>query len=119
MRSAPDSRLSSSLSIAKHISPPGCLTRSPNMYVNKFYSLVAAILLQLMGGLCYTFPLYSSTLKTALNVDQPSLEFIASCLLSGGYFSWIPGESPRSQEGGCLGPASHLLFKDGMMSVKR
>ncbi len=67
------------------------------MYVNKFYSLVAAILLQLMGGLCYTFPLYSSTLKTALNVDQPSLEFIASCLLSGGYFSWIPGKPLRSR----------------------
>ena len=66
------------------------------MYVNKFYSLVAAILLQLMGGLCYTFPLYSSTLKTALNVDQPSLEFIASCLLSGGYFSWIPGKPLKS-----------------------
>ena len=67
------------------------------MYVNKFYSLVAAILLQLMGGLCYTFPLYSSTLKTALNVDQPSLEFIASCLLSGGYFSWIPGKPLKSR----------------------
>ena len=62
------------------------------MYINKWYSLVAAILLQLMGGLCYTFSLYSSSLKMALNVDQPSLEFIASCLLSGGYFSWIPGE---------------------------
>lgn len=96
MRGAPESRLSSSLSIAKHTEPSGSLTRSPNMYINKFYSLVAAILLQLMGGLCYTFPLYSSTLKTALNVDQPSLEFIASCLLSGGYFSWIPGKPPPS-----------------------
>lgn len=65
------------------------------MYVNKWYSLVAAILLQLMGGLCYTFSLYSSALKTALNVDQASLEFLASCLLSGGYFSWIPGGPAR------------------------
>ena len=75
--------------------PSNRVNRSETMYVNKWYSLVAAILLQLMGGLCYTFSLYSSALKTALNVDQASLEFLASCLLSGGYFSWIPGEPAR------------------------
>lgn len=95
MRVTHESRLSSSLSIVQHAAPLDSLTKSSNMYVNKFYSLVAAILLQLMGGLCYTFALYSSNLKTALNIDQPSLEFIASCLLSGGYFSWIPGRLPR------------------------
>ena len=81
-----------SFSILAAYSPPVRLASVYEMYINKWYSLVAAILLQLMGGLCYTFSLYSSSLKTALNVDQPSLEFIASCLLSGGYFSWIPGE---------------------------
>lgn len=99
MRVAQESRLSSSFSIVKHAAPFDSLTRSSSMYVNKFYSVVAAILLQLMGGLCYTFALYSANLKTALNVDQPSLEFIASCLLSGGYFSWIPGRPPRVQNG--------------------
>ena len=82
----------SSFSILTDFAPPVRLAPVDIMYINKWYSLVAAILLQLMGGLCYTFSLYSSSLKTALNLDQPSLEFIASCLLSGGYFSWIPGE---------------------------
>ncbi len=81
-----------SFSILTEVVPPVRLAFLDKMYINKWYSLVAAIFLQLMGGLCYTFSLYSSSLKTALNVDQPSLEFIASCLLSGGYFSWIPGE---------------------------
>ncbi|CAK0743532.1 hypothetical protein CVIRNUC_001477 [Coccomyxa viridis] len=80
-----------SFSILTEVVPPVRLASVDKMYINKWYSLVAAIFLQLMGGLCYTFSLYSSSLKTALNVDQPSLEFIASCLLSGGYFSWIPG----------------------------
>jgi hypothetical protein len=82
------------------------------MYVNKWYSLVAAILLQLMGGLCYTFSLYSSALKTALNVDQASLEFLASCLLSGGYFSWIPGERARPK----CAPVKIMVLLQGIPS---
>ncbi len=89
------------------------------MYVNKWYSFVAAILLQLMGGLCYCFSLYSSSLKTALDVDQPSLEFIASCLLSGGYFSWIPGETPSACHMSCL-TCSHFyqLLEDSKDCTK-
>ena len=83
-------------------SSSGRQTTLKNMYVNKWYSFVAAILLQLMGGLCYCFSLYSSSLKKALDVDQPSLEFIASCLLSGGYFSWIPGETPSACHMSCM-----------------
>ena len=92
MKRAQDRLDRGSFSILTETVIPIRLASVDRMYINKWYSLVAAILLQLMGGLCYTFSLYSSSLKTALNVDQPSLEFIASCLLSGGYFSWIPGE---------------------------
>ena len=66
-----------SFSILTEVVPPVRLAAVDKMYINKWYSLVAAILLQLMGGLCYTFSLYSSSLKTALDVDQPSLEFIS------------------------------------------
>ncbi|BDA41740.1 Protein NUCLEAR FUSION DEFECTIVE 4 [Coccomyxa sp. Obi] len=61
------------------------------MYINKWATNVAAIFLQICGGLCYTFSLYSPALKEAFNFTQPQLETLGSCLVSGGYFAWIPG----------------------------
>ena len=43
------------------------------------------------AGLCYTFSLFSPSLKTAFDFTQPQLETLGSCLLSGGYFGLIPG----------------------------
>ena len=61
------------------------------MLVSKWYSLSAASLLQLNAGLAYCFPLYGSSLKAAAGYSQVQLEGIASAVLSGGYFGWIPG----------------------------
>ena len=36
------------------------------MYVNKWHCTVAATLLQICGGLCYTFSLFSPSLKVPL-----------------------------------------------------
>jgi hypothetical protein len=61
------------------------------MYLNKWATIVAATFLQICGGLCYTFSLYSPALKTSFGFTQPQLETLGSCLVSGGYFAWIPG----------------------------
>ena len=39
------------------------LRRCDIMYMNKWYCTVAATLLQICGGLCYTFSLFSPSLK--------------------------------------------------------
>ena len=62
-----------------------------SMFVNKWYCTAAAALLQICGGLCYTFSLFSPSLKQAFGFTQPELEALGSCLLSGGYFGLIPG----------------------------
>lgn len=61
------------------------------MLVSKWYSLSAASLLELSAGLAYCFPLYARELKASIGYSQVQLEGVASAILSGGYFGWIPG----------------------------
>ena len=61
------------------------------VYINKWHTFAAASLLQLVGGICYTFSLYSPELKRQLNYDQRQLQAVGAAILAGGYTSWIPG----------------------------
>ena len=61
------------------------------MYINKWYSLAAGAIFQLIAGVAYTFSLYAPTLKAALNFTQPELEGVGSAILCGGLFAWAPG----------------------------
>ena len=61
------------------------------MYVNKWCTFGASTFLQLVGGMCYTFPLYAPALKEALQLSQPALETVGTAILSGGYFAPLAG----------------------------
>lgn len=61
------------------------------MFVNKWYTLAASAILQLVAGVAYTFSLYAPSLKSALHLTQPQLEGVGSAILCGGLSAWIPG----------------------------
>ncbi|KAK9806691.1 hypothetical protein WJX73_008884 [Symbiochloris irregularis] len=61
------------------------------MLINKWFTLSAAALLQLVSGFVYTFSLFAPAVKLSSNYDQVQLQGIGTAILSGGYLAWAPG----------------------------
>ena len=61
------------------------------MYVNKWASFSASILLAVAGGSGYCWPLVSPAVKEAFQYSQLQLETVANPLLPQFIVSWLPG----------------------------